>query len=348
MQDPYTLQLYQPRLRNVFDGTPVYSSPISPSTSLSSLPWSDSESSPTPCRFSDDAISRLSYAPPAPQTALPACAQSLEALARPLTPERPLPTSPALENMRRDVLGRRAPKQRRITRAVQPLACYFCRGRKIACGPPADLGSGNRTCEYVVLQTITYYFFFLQDCIFSLLRTTTIHTPAGVLVFFFPFSWRRGSAASFLLSCYAFVRMLTISCSFFFFLSFPIWYGQALCATTPRLRISCRVVPWPPCVSVKDRICDTTAVMMGDAIRAYLWNRYEPGHHCLGRNFVCSQLLSCDIPGVGKKEGSEEAICSHIKKLSVQMGFSCNPSLDSAVAVFTTSVQMFSTFNPTV
>ncbi|KAH9956959.1 hypothetical protein BGW80DRAFT_1115073, partial [Lactifluus volemus] len=27
------------------------------------------------------------------------------------------------------------------------LACYFCRGRKIACGPPADLSSGNRTCE---------------------------------------------------------------------------------------------------------------------------------------------------------------------------------------------------------
>lgn len=190
--------------------------------------------------------------------------------------------------------------------------------------------------------------FFLQDCIFSLLRTTTIHTPAGVLVFFsFSFSWRRGSAApSTLVLC---VRADADDFVFFFFLlSFPIWCRQALCATTPRLRISCRVVPWPPCLSVKDRICDTTTVMMGDAIRAYRWNRYEPGHHCLGRSFVCSQLLPCDIPGVGKKEGSEEAICSHIKKLSVQMGFGCNPSLDSAVAVFTISVQMFSTSNPTV
>ncbi|KAI0246457.1 hypothetical protein BJV78DRAFT_1254463 [Lactifluus subvellereus] len=144
---PYTLQLYEPRLMNVVDGTPLYNSPISPSTSLSSLHWSDSEPSPTPCHFSDDAISRLPSAVPTPQTALPAYSSPLEAPARPLAPERPLPTPPALEKTRRDVLGRRAPKQRRITRAVQPLACYFCRGRKIACGPPADLGSGNRTCE---------------------------------------------------------------------------------------------------------------------------------------------------------------------------------------------------------
>ena len=221
MQDPYTLQLYEPRLINVFDGTPVYSSPTSPSTSLSSLPWSDSEPSPTPCRFSDDAISRLSYAPPVPQTALPACAHSLEAPARPLTPERPLPTSPALENMRRDVLGRRAPKQRRITRAVQPLACYFCRGRKIACGPPADLGSGNRTCEYVVHQTNTYYFFFFKTVSF-LSFAPPPYTPLQVFLFYFLFPFHGvAGRPRLLLSCYAFVRMLTISCSFFFFFRFP-------------------------------------------------------------------------------------------------------------------------------
>src|SRR6266850_7276579 len=38
----------------------------------------------------------------------------------------------------------------RSTRPVQPLACFFCRGRKIACGPPAKDGSGDRTCEYVL------------------------------------------------------------------------------------------------------------------------------------------------------------------------------------------------------
>ncbi|KAH8996519.1 hypothetical protein EDB86DRAFT_2919099 [Lactarius hatsudake] len=44
-------------------------------------------------------------------------------------------------------VGRRAPKTRRTPRAVQPLACFFCRGRKIACGPPVNLGTGDRTCE---------------------------------------------------------------------------------------------------------------------------------------------------------------------------------------------------------
>jgi hypothetical protein len=65
------------------------------------------------------------------------------------------PSSPALVSTPpQDLVGRRAPapapKRRRITRAVQPLACYFCRGRKIACGPPTSLQSGDRTCEYVV------------------------------------------------------------------------------------------------------------------------------------------------------------------------------------------------------
>jgi hypothetical protein len=152
---------------NVFDGT-LFSSPTSPWTSSSlsessSQPWSDSEPSPTPCQYSDDTVPS---ATPVPQTILPAPVsaptQPLEAPARPPVSIRPLPTPPAVESPRQDVLSRRAPKQRRITRAVQPLACYFCRGRKIACGPPADLSSGNRTCEYVVAhKNILSLHFFL-------------------------------------------------------------------------------------------------------------------------------------------------------------------------------------------
>jgi hypothetical protein len=68
----------------------------------------------------------------------------------PSAPSSPAPVStPPL-----DLVGRRAPapapKRRRVTRTVQPLACYFCRGRKIACGPPTNPHSGDRTCEYVV------------------------------------------------------------------------------------------------------------------------------------------------------------------------------------------------------
>ena len=58
--------------------------------------------------------------------------------------------SPALDSTSlQDLVGRREPKRRRITRAVQPLACFFCRGRKIACGPPTNPSGGDRTCEYV-------------------------------------------------------------------------------------------------------------------------------------------------------------------------------------------------------
>ena len=66
------------------------------------------------------------------------------------TPPPSGPSSPALNSTPlQDQVGRRAPKRRRITRAVQPLACYFCRGRKIACGPPTNTRDGDRTCEYV-------------------------------------------------------------------------------------------------------------------------------------------------------------------------------------------------------
>lgn len=33
----------------------------------------------------------------------------------------------------------------RVVRNVQPIACFFCRGRKIACGP-ADPNSSDKTC----------------------------------------------------------------------------------------------------------------------------------------------------------------------------------------------------------
>ena len=81
-----------------------------------------------------------------------------------------VPSSPALApelttmttRPQEDLVGRRhgasvssAPKRRRVTRAVQPLACFFCRGRKIACGPPTSTRSGDRTCEYVVTRQLT-------------------------------------------------------------------------------------------------------------------------------------------------------------------------------------------------
>jgi hypothetical protein len=70
-------------------------------------------------------------------------------------PPLSVPPSPAPDSSpsaQEDLVGRRAPKRRRITRAVQPLACYFCRGRKIACGPPTHSRTGDRTCEYVVTR----------------------------------------------------------------------------------------------------------------------------------------------------------------------------------------------------
>ncbi|THH14188.1 hypothetical protein EW146_g6126 [Bondarzewia mesenterica] len=36
--------------------------------------------------------------------------------------------------------------RKRVVRSVQPLACFFCRGRKIACGP-ADPNSPDKTCR---------------------------------------------------------------------------------------------------------------------------------------------------------------------------------------------------------
>jgi hypothetical protein len=54
-----------------------------------------------------------------------------------------------------DVVSRRTPKSQRIARVVQPLACFLCRGRKVVCGPPVNLSTGDRTCEYVAIRSFT-------------------------------------------------------------------------------------------------------------------------------------------------------------------------------------------------
>ena len=89
-------------------------------------------------------------------------------------PSGPSSPAPALVSTpRQEQVGRRAPapapKRRRVTRTVQPLACYFCRGRKIACGPPTNTRSGgDRTCEYVFkrLQLFSLKTLFSFFCVF--------------------------------------------------------------------------------------------------------------------------------------------------------------------------------------
>ncbi len=173
---------------DAYDRPSIFNSPTSPCTSLSSIHWSDSEPSPkspqhhlddTSTSTSSELSSALSVPPSVPQTAPPARAQqSLEAPG----PRRPSIAPPAPDSTPRDIVGRRpaAPKQRRITRAVQPLACYFCRGRKIACGPPANLGSGDRTCEYVVTRTLLFPKTLLCYLILSLRATTNTRLPPNI------------------------------------------------------------------------------------------------------------------------------------------------------------------------
>ena len=111
---------------------------------------------------------------PPPRTASPVYAQeqqqrrqpTLEGSRASTPPPLSVPPSPAPDSSppaQEDLVGRRAPKRRRITRAVQPLACYFCRGRKIACGPPTHSRSGDRTCEYVFTRQL----FSLKAFLFS-------------------------------------------------------------------------------------------------------------------------------------------------------------------------------------
>ena len=144
--------------------------PVPPSVSTTPSPTPHSHGR----QCSDDAISESQlqlaltpYPPSIPQMASPVYTQSqqredqdqpsIEAPAPSTGTTTPPsgPSSPALDSMPpQDLVGRRAPapapKRRRIARAVQPLACFFCRGRKIACGPPTSSRSGDRTCEYVV------------------------------------------------------------------------------------------------------------------------------------------------------------------------------------------------------
>jgi hypothetical protein len=207
--------------------------PGPPSVSASAAP-SPTLHSPLSRQHPDNVISesQLQLIPPPdppsiPQMASPVYAQSQQQQQQQQQqqkedqdqppPSSPAPTtppsgtsSPALDLTSQDVVGRRAsaPKRRRIRRAVQPLACYFCRGRKIACGPPR---SGDKTCEYVVrpstpslkiclvysfnfflllrcskstyFQILFYYFFLLFSC-----GTPSWHLPSlfPPLLFFPP------------------------------------------------------------------------------------------------------------------------------------------------------------------
>jgi hypothetical protein len=155
----YTLQLSEVPSLNLRDPTSAFASPTSPCTSLSSF-WSDSEPSPTQHRqYLDHAVSTSGLPSPPAAPVVPSIPQTVPPVRAHHSLEAPVPRRPSIasapppapdSSTPGDTAGRRAPKQRRVTRAVQPLACYFCRGRKIACGPPANHGSGDRTCEYVL------------------------------------------------------------------------------------------------------------------------------------------------------------------------------------------------------
>ena len=142
---------------SLFELAPMLSSPTSACTPT--LDSSSSESTPGPRRPSADIDETPTMRHSEPQIEPPARSQTTEAPVRRPGPRllscAPAPVAedpPTTTNTGPDVVGRRAPKPRRITRAVQPLACFFCRGRKIACGPPVNLGNGDRTCEYVAIR----------------------------------------------------------------------------------------------------------------------------------------------------------------------------------------------------
>jgi hypothetical protein len=154
----YTLQLSDVPSLNLCDPTSASNSPTSPCTSLSSF-WSDSEPSPTQRRQYLDDVTSTSGPPSLPSPpVVPSIPQTVPPVRAHRSLEAPVPRRPSIasappapdSSTPGDTAGRRAPKERRVTRPVQPLACFFCRGRKIACGPPAKDGSGDRTCEYVL------------------------------------------------------------------------------------------------------------------------------------------------------------------------------------------------------
>ncbi|KAH8995530.1 hypothetical protein EDB86DRAFT_1098319 [Lactarius hatsudake] len=156
--DPYDMHLHhhQTPSTNVtpFKLAPLLSSFTS--TCTSSLHPSNSESSsPGCCRHLEDATSDTltAFPPSKPQTEPPTRSKSPETPVRRPGPRRPssvpAPVTVGPTNTVQEGVGHRAPKPRRTPRAVQPLACFFCRRRKIACGPPVNLSNGDRTCEYV-------------------------------------------------------------------------------------------------------------------------------------------------------------------------------------------------------
>ena len=127
----------------------------------------------------------LPYSPSAPQ--IPSSVHTQEQptpeAQAPTTPPPSVPTSPAPDSTTpEELVGRRAPKRRRVTRAVQPLACFFCRGRKIACGPPTNSRSGDRTCEYVVtrLQLIFFINFVLSSFFCATPKQNTVRRSCAV------------------------------------------------------------------------------------------------------------------------------------------------------------------------
>ncbi|KAI9437685.1 hypothetical protein H4582DRAFT_2077277 [Lactarius indigo] len=188
--DPYDMHLHhhQAPFTNVtlFELAPLLSSPTS--TCTSSLHSSNSESSsPGPCGHSEDATSDTLTAPLSPskpQTEPPARSQSAETPVRRPGPRRPsselAPVVADHTNTGLEGVGRRAPKPRRTPRAVQPLACFFCRGRKIACGPPVNLGTGDRTCEYVRHSPLLTLFLSLRTRQYRATARTRVSITGGL------------------------------------------------------------------------------------------------------------------------------------------------------------------------
>ena len=187
--DPYDMHMHhhQAPFTNVglFELAPLLNSPAS--TSRSSFCANNSELSPGPSRHSDDTMSSTPTPPPSrPQMEPPAPSQSTETpVRRPGRPKRPSSVSAPVSEDRRDAVGRRrAPKLRGTTRPVQPVACLFCRRRKMACGPPVNLDAGDRTCQYVRPFVPLTLFLSLHTIICTQLRAH-LSTTGGVLCPFF-------------------------------------------------------------------------------------------------------------------------------------------------------------------
>ena len=215
----YTLHLWDQPILNVRDRSPSLSTATSsPCTTPSSLNWSDSEPSPTQRQQTLDDVSSISlpsvrpFSPSIPETASSAGAQAEQGVEAPgprrlsTASTKSLPPEPdSTAGPSREAVGRRTPKQRRTTRAVQSLACHFCRRRKIACVPSTNVGSGDRTCEYVVITTLSLKTLF---CILSWFLARTVNTRNQYLcthilvarfsssispLFFFPFFFSLGA-----------------------------------------------------------------------------------------------------------------------------------------------------------